>query len=579
MVEQTPKAGSPAKACDIVLKGGITSGVVYPLALTALAKNYRFSSIGGTSAGAMAAAAAAAAEYGRQTGHPGFERLAKIPEEIGPNLLAMFQPTSVLKPLFDIFVTAMRAKTTIGRTIAVVGAAIKGYWGSALLGAILGLIIIAVALTRGGGLGFILFGLLTMAVGLVAAILLRLWKAVNTDLEDADFGVCPGIRQPYASSEAFTDWLARVIDEAAGLAGQTDRPLTFGDLAAAPDGSRPVIHLAMMTTSLMEERPYTLPMHNRRFVFEKSEWAKIFPERIMAFLIQKCDPFQPLAGEPGRYYYFPDEVRLPLVVAARMSLSFPGLISAVPLWTQDHTLIDKADKEKLRRCLFSDGGLSSNFPIHFFDHILPNSPTFAITLDDYDPKRNRDKVWLPKTAGSGIQLPILPFTGLAGFLMRLVYSAKDWQDNLQSTLPGYRERIAHIVLESDEGGLNLAMDEATIQKLVGYGQQAGEKLRDQFNLDEHRWRRFLVAMARMEETLDDVATAYAGVGAPESFAVFLNRYAAHPAQYGQKPQILSVMLQRGSELAVEGANWRAKPTIRDGDIPKPATNLRITPKP
>ena len=58
----------PEETCDIVLKGGITSGVVYPLALVSLSKKYRFSSIGGTSAGAIAAAAAAAAEYGRQTG-------------------------------------------------------------------------------------------------------------------------------------------------------------------------------------------------------------------------------------------------------------------------------------------------------------------------------------------------------------------------------------------------------------------------------------------------------------------------------------------------------------------------------
>jgi predicted acylesterase/phospholipase RssA len=42
------------------MKGGITSGVVYPLVLVSLAKDYCFSSIGGTSAGAMAAAAAAA---------------------------------------------------------------------------------------------------------------------------------------------------------------------------------------------------------------------------------------------------------------------------------------------------------------------------------------------------------------------------------------------------------------------------------------------------------------------------------------------------------------------------------------
>ena len=36
-------------------------------------------------------------------------------------------------------------------------------------------------------------------------------------------------------------------------------------------------------------------------------------------------------GEKGEFYYFPDRAQLPVIVAARMSLSFPGLISAVPL--------------------------------------------------------------------------------------------------------------------------------------------------------------------------------------------------------------------------------------------------------
>ncbi len=53
------------KPCDLVMKGGITSGVIYPQAVLALAKNYCFRSIGGTSAGAIAAAMTAAAEYGR----------------------------------------------------------------------------------------------------------------------------------------------------------------------------------------------------------------------------------------------------------------------------------------------------------------------------------------------------------------------------------------------------------------------------------------------------------------------------------------------------------------------------------
>jgi hypothetical protein len=282
-----------------------------------------------------------------------------------------------------------------------------------------------------------------------------------------------------------------------------------------------------------------------------------------------------------RTFKFEDAIHLPLIVGARMSLSFPGLISAVPLWRRDFTLADDTERKKLRRCIFSDGGLSSNFPIHFFDRLLPNSPTFAISLDEYDEKRNRGRnVWLPSTAGSGSELPILPFEGLVGFLMRLIDSAKDWQDNLQSTLPGYRERIAHIVLKPTEGGLNLAMSAATIRNLTSFGARAGETLLKEFDLDSHRWRRFLVAMARMEETLDEVAKAYEGVpGGPEAFADFLARYASEPDQYKQDASILAVMLRRGRELASDGANWRIQPTIRNGHIPKPETDLRISPKP
>jgi len=52
---------APALECDVVLEGGITSGVVYPHALCELARTYRFVDVGGTSAGAIAAACAAAA--------------------------------------------------------------------------------------------------------------------------------------------------------------------------------------------------------------------------------------------------------------------------------------------------------------------------------------------------------------------------------------------------------------------------------------------------------------------------------------------------------------------------------------
>src|SRR4051812_23383253 len=52
--------------CDLVMKGGITSGIVYPNAVLALTRRYEFRNIGGTSAGAIAAAATAAAALGER---------------------------------------------------------------------------------------------------------------------------------------------------------------------------------------------------------------------------------------------------------------------------------------------------------------------------------------------------------------------------------------------------------------------------------------------------------------------------------------------------------------------------------
>jgi predicted acylesterase/phospholipase RssA len=671
--------------CDIILKGGLTSGIVYPRALVKLAEQYRFSCIGGTSAGAIAAAAAAAAEYGRRNEYDGFARLAKIPGELGQGLLALFQPTPALKPVYDTFIAVLNA----GTASAAMGPPVKAYWPTALVGTIPGLVIFLLAIAADSGwcaafglvlalagavvalvgrvilanpmplpqsardtftglwsargnaasalaalwtpikgyrwtalagiapgilivvfgrehAGWVFFGLLVALVGLVGAVVGRFAYAAFVELVKNDYGLCPGIRQPYSANDGFTDWLAKLIDEAAGPRGTND-PLTFGDLASAKDQEAP-IKLAMMTTSLMEMRPYTLPIrpanqksnapapgrpqapagqagaeqkdeHNI-FFFEKGAWEKLFPARIIAYLVAHCDRFVQQHGEAGEFYYFPDETHLPLVVAARMSLSFPGLICAVPLWRRDFTLLEEADRQTLRPCLFSDGGLSSNFPIHFFDHLLPRHPTFAVSLDEFDAKRNVDHVWMPKPdrAASGSGMPIVPFEGLLAFMMRLIDSAKNWQDSLQSVLPGYRERIVHVCLEDDVGGINLTMDSKTIEKLAEYGETAGT-LCTKFDLNSHRWRRFLVAMARMEETLDEVATAYREPqAAVADYARFLPDYSLHPDHYAQAPSVREAMLARGTRLADTGVAWRTPPRIRDGYIPQPPTNLRITPK-
>src|SRR5947208_11940137 len=91
---QSTQAGSDAAAspeptcqptdCDLVMKGGITSGVVYPSAVLDLKERYRFRNIGGASAGAIAAVVTAAAEYGREAGSGhGYEALEHIVGELG----------------------------------------------------------------------------------------------------------------------------------------------------------------------------------------------------------------------------------------------------------------------------------------------------------------------------------------------------------------------------------------------------------------------------------------------------------------------------------------------------------------
>lgn len=126
---------TPKDACDIVMKGGITSGVVYPLAIYKLSQNYRFENIGGTSAGAIAAVMTAAAEYGRETG--GFEKIKALPEDLSTTLIDKFQPTPQFAPLFQ--VTRMAIDEGLIKTLRSLPFI---YWRTALMGAVPGLIVL-----------------------------------------------------------------------------------------------------------------------------------------------------------------------------------------------------------------------------------------------------------------------------------------------------------------------------------------------------------------------------------------------------------------------------------------------------
>src|SRR6478609_4751965 len=112
-------AASTVPYCDMVMKGGITSGVVYPKAVTEIAKTHTFKSIGGTSAGAIAAAAAAAAQLGKHRNAPagGFALLEGLPsflrEQNGSghtNLFTFFQPQPETRRVFEVLTSVLNCK-------------------------------------------------------------------------------------------------------------------------------------------------------------------------------------------------------------------------------------------------------------------------------------------------------------------------------------------------------------------------------------------------------------------------------------------------------------------------------------
>jgi len=215
--------------CDLVMKGGITSGVVYPYAILELAKAYRFRSIGGASAGAIAAAFAGAAEYSRTVrGDPdGFLRMQAYCETLPAILASLFQPYPRFTGLMQFLL-----KAQAGGPLAWL-APLAAFWGSTLAGAIVGGGVMGLL---GAGVAGVVLGMLT---GVVVAVLGRVIRLVLVDLPKPEhgFGLCSGLTQPGQKGPALTDWLHRALQDIAFADPDRADPLTFGDLSGNPDAS------------------------------------------------------------------------------------------------------------------------------------------------------------------------------------------------------------------------------------------------------------------------------------------------------------------------------------------------------
>lgn len=332
-------------------------------------------------------------------------------------------------------------------------------------------------------------------------------------------------------------WLADRFDDLAGLTpgpdGRHERALTFGDLWLGPDvpaagveqraklgllarePAHRVINLALMGTDLTSGKAYQLPFQpascdDERWQFCERCLDGVLPERVIEQLKRPGSDqaeLEPTVWACARHRdvrlrWMPEPWDTPVIVAARISLALPGLISAVPLHKQG------------RVHWLSDGGITSNFPIHFFDALLPKWPTFGLNLEHHDGAvEEDDEVFLSKQDSSR---PVEQWTevgrGVDAFAGRIFETFLGWRDTMQAALPGFRGRIAHVRQTSGEGGTNLFMAPETIAALALRGHRAGAALKHRFTApncdgeadgftqtDRYRWIRMRIAMREYGE--------------------------------------------------------------------------------
>ncbi|HET9227984.1 MAG TPA: hypothetical protein VFR31_15015, partial [Thermoanaerobaculia bacterium] len=379
-------------------------------------------------------------------------------------------------------------------------------------------------------------------------------------------------------------WMAGLLDE---MAGKTGSPLTFGDLQARQ------INLEVMTTNLTHGVPVRLPFSSREFFFNPAELRSFFPGPIVEWM--EAHPFVPeneddkelirWIVEQTPYRPLPAPAHLPVVVAARMSLSFPVLISAIPLYAIDWSLKRNQDLKKagkapeLGRCWFSDGGIGSNFPVHFFDGLLPSRPTFGINLRPFHPDHPKDpyeesnNVRFPDRAGQEIRPSWAKIDGLFSFLGTILNTMQNWVDSTQMRLPGYRDRVVHVQLTEDEGGMNLTMPPERVEALTKRGLAAGQKLQT-IDWDGHRWTRYRTAMSQLQEKLDRMEGSWSG-----GFEDFVEVHDSKAGRYQRPDAWKKYALEATAALMNTVRSWREHPKYRlDDEPPRPEPELRITPR-
>jgi predicted acylesterase/phospholipase RssA len=614
---------APALECDIVMKGGITSGVVYPGAVDALARRYRFRSIGGTSAGAIAAAVVAAAEH--SPGRTGFREVIALPQELGekrngrPLLLRLFQPEADNRALFGALIGFLEGGPGGG-----VLALLRGF--PRFPAGALALAVVAILLAIVGAPGALVVLLLAVAVAVLLAGVAYDAFAAALRLSGTDFGLCRlGPEAVGDGTPALTPWLHDKLQRAAGRVGE--RPLSFADLwgvtetdpkarherlvALSVDPSGRAVDLQMMTTDLTHGRPMRLPSpfqpngqrleDGGNLFFEPDELKPFFPQEVLAHLQQYAPETSEKTAQALRdakasttLVSFPAGPDLPVVVATRMSLSFPVLIAAIPLW--ELRFPRGGGAPSMHRVLFSDGGITSNFPVHFFDSPLPTRPTFALDLTGFDPGETPDpndpskSVEDPAPVNAPGQAAAAEIDSMLGFFTALKDAAQNWRDNAQSRLPGFRERVVRIKLATGEGGLNLTMPPETIAELSKRGAFAGGRLVTLFSgppdgppqptdhWNDSRFARYRVTMSLTERWLRVIRRGWKAHPDRVTMPYRERVHRGTVAPYKFPSDAVRDFAETTTGAYVDLVeSWGEKETLDGDGVPRPATTLRAVP--
>jgi hypothetical protein len=126
------------------------------------------------------------------------------------------------------------------------------------------------------------------------------------------------------------------------------------------------------------------------------------------------------------------------------------------------TLWWRPDKKTRAEALwFSDGGITSNFPVHLFDALLPNWPTFGLNLGSFPDGHPHQDVWLPQD-WQATKAPTSEVASAAtSFVSAIVDTARSWRDTMQTGMPGYRGRVAWVV-NAPAAPTDQAQDDGTV---------------------------------------------------------------------------------------------------------------------